>query len=71
MLAAVSYTHLGVLVWGNLNDGLAAWTYSLTYNGSYMLPDVYKRQVLQQSLPAAIRPQQQLFSLCSTALWFW
>ena len=26
----------GVLVWGNLNDGLAAWTYSLTYNGSYM-----------------------------------
>ena len=29
----------GVLVWGNLNDGLAAWTYSLTYNGSYMLPE--------------------------------
>ena len=29
----------GVLVWGNLSDGLAAWTYSLTYNGSYMLPE--------------------------------
>ena len=29
----------GVLVWGNLNDGLAEWTYSLTYNGSYMLPE--------------------------------
>ncbi len=29
----------GVLVWGNLTDGLAAWTYSLTYNGSYMLPE--------------------------------
>ena len=29
----------GVLVWGNLNDGLAAWTYSLVYNGSYMLPE--------------------------------
>ena len=29
----------GVLIWGNLTDGLAAWTYSLTYNGSYMLPE--------------------------------
>ena len=25
----------GVLIWGNLS----AWTYSLTYNGSYMLPE--------------------------------
>ena len=24
---------------GNLSDGLPAWTYSLTYNGSYMLPE--------------------------------
>ncbi len=29
----------GVLVWGNLNEGLSAWTYSLTYNASYMLPE--------------------------------
>ena len=29
----------GVLIWGNLSDGLPAWTYSLTYNGSYMLPE--------------------------------
>ena len=29
----------GVLVWGNLTDGLSAWTYSLVYNGSYMLPE--------------------------------
>ena len=29
----------GVLIWGNLTDGLAAWTYSLVYNGSYMLPE--------------------------------
>ena len=29
----------GVLIWGNLNEGLPAWTYSLTYNGSYMLPE--------------------------------
>ena len=29
----------GVLVWGNLNEGLPAWTYSLVYNGSYMLPE--------------------------------
>ena len=28
-----------MLVWCILNDGLAAWTYSLTYNGSYMLPE--------------------------------
>lgn len=29
----------GVLIWGNLSDGLPAWVYSLTYNGSYMLPE--------------------------------
>jgi len=29
----------GVLIWGNLTDGLPAWTYSLVYNGSYMLPE--------------------------------
>ena len=29
----------GVLIWGNLSDGLPAWIYSLTYNGSYMLPE--------------------------------
>ena len=28
-----------MLVWGNLNEGLSAWTYSLVYNGSYMLPE--------------------------------
>lgn len=29
----------GVLIWGNLNEGLSAWTYSLGYNASYMLPE--------------------------------
>ena len=29
----------GVLVWGNLNEGLSAWTYSLVYSASYMLPE--------------------------------
>ena len=29
----------GVLIWGNLNEGLPEWVYSLTYNGSYMLPE--------------------------------
>src|SRR5699024_3731828 len=29
----------GVLVWGNLNEGLAAWTYCLGYNASYMVPE--------------------------------
>ncbi len=29
----------GVLIWGNLSDGLPAWIYSLGYNGSYMLPE--------------------------------
>ena len=28
-----------MLIWGNLTDGLPAWTYSLVYNGSYMLPE--------------------------------
>ena len=30
----------GVLIWGNLNEGLSAWTYSLVYNASYMLPEI-------------------------------
>lgn len=29
----------GVLIWGNLSEGLSAWTYSLVYNGSYMVPE--------------------------------
>ena len=29
----------GVLIWGNLSEGLPAWTYSLGYNASYMLPE--------------------------------
>lgn len=29
----------GVLIWGNLADGWAAWVFSLQYNGSYMLPE--------------------------------
>ena len=29
----------GVLIWGNLSEGIGAWTYSLVYNGSYMLPE--------------------------------
>ncbi len=29
----------GVLIWGNLNEGLSAWTYSLGYNASYMGPE--------------------------------
>ena len=34
----------GVLIWGNLSDGLPAWTYSLTYNGSYNSPESFHRQ---------------------------
>ena len=59
----------GVLVWGNLNDGLAAWTYSLTYNGSYMLPETLLTMVAavllcrvpplpaRRPIPAAWRPR--------------
>ena len=36
----------GVLIWGNLSDGLPAWIYSLTYNGSYMLPEIVITAVL-------------------------
>ena len=43
----------GVLIWGNLSEGLPAWTYSLGYNASYMPVsythlDVYKRQYLRR-----------------------
>ena len=54
----------GVLIWGNLSDGLPAWIYSLTYNGSYMLPNTImalviaavlykplKKYILGQDLP--------------------
>jgi len=30
----------GVLIWGNIADGWAAWSYSIIYNGSYMLPEL-------------------------------
>ena len=45
----------GVLVWGNLNDGLAAWTYSLTYNGSYMLPETLLTMVAAVLLCRVLR----------------
>ena len=64
----------GVLVWGNLNDGLAAWTYSLTYNGSYMLPETLLTMVaavLLCACSADLRPSGTLrrsFSQKSTSL---
>ena len=54
----------GALVWGNLNDGLAAWTYSLTYNGSYMLPETLLTMVAAGAAvprgPADLRPSGTL-----------
>ena len=53
----------GVLVWGNLNDGLAAWTYSLTYNGSYMLPETILTTVaavlIYKAAPQLFAAQEQ------------
>ena len=43
----------GVLVWGNLSDGLAAWTYSLTYNAAICCP----------------RPCSPWWPLCCCAAW--
>ena len=71
----------GVLIWGNLTDGLSAWTYSLTYNGSYMLPETLLTMVAAvllcccavwhpRSLTArAQRPKKSVLSyiLCSPA----
>ena len=61
----------GVLVWGNLSDGLAAWTYSLTYNGSYMLPETLLTMVAAVPRgPADLRPSGTLrcsFSQKSTS----
>ena len=45
----------GVLIWGNLSDGLPAWTYSLTYNGSYMLPETIMTTIAAAS-PSQIIP---------------
>lgn len=50
----------GVLVWGNLNEGLSAWTYSLVYNASYMLPEtlitVVGAVLLIKAAPPDLRP---------------
>ena len=46
----------GVLVWGNLNEGLSAWTYSLVYNASYMLPETLLT-VVAAALLIKVAPQ--------------
>ncbi len=52
----------GVLVWGNLNEGLAAWTYSLGYNASYMAPEtlitVVAVLLLYKTAPQLFAPQE-------------
>ena len=68
----------GVLIWGNLTDGLPAWTYSLVYNGSYMLPETLLTMVAAVLLcrvapqifdRRAQRPKKSVLSyiLCSPA----
>ncbi len=51
----------GVLVWGNLSNGLGAWTYSLVYNASYMLPEtlltVVAAVLLAGAAPQIFDPQ--------------
>ena len=53
----------GVLIWGNLSDGLPAWIYSLTYNGSYMLPETILTTVaavlICKAAPQLFHAQQQ------------
>ncbi len=46
----------GVLIWGNLSEGLGAWTYSLVYNASYMLPETLLT-VIAAVLLAKLVPQ--------------
>ena len=52
-----------VLIWGNLSDGLPAWIYSLTYNGSYMLPETILTTVaavlIYKAAPQLFHAQQQ------------
>ena len=52
----------GVLIWGNLSDGLPAWTYSLTYNGSYMLPETVMTTIaavlIYKAAPQLFRAQK-------------
>ena len=53
----------GVLIWGNLSDGLPAWIYSLTYNGSYMLPETILTTVaavlIYKAAPQLFAAQEQ------------
>lgn len=48
---------------GNLSDGLPAWTYSLTYNGSYMLPETILTTVaavlIYKAAPQLFAAQEQ------------
>jgi thiamine transporter len=51
----------GVLIWGDLSEGLGAWTYSLVYNGSYLLPEtiltVIGALLLVKAAPQIFDPQ--------------
>ena len=52
----------GVVIWGNLSDGFAAWSYSLLYNGSSLLPEalltVLAAVLLYRAAPQVFLPQQ-------------
>ena len=54
----------GVLIWGNLSDGWAAWSYSLIYNGSYMLPETVLTVIAAVLL---VRSAPQIFDRQYTA----
>ena len=57
----------GVLIWGHLSGGLPAWTYSLTYNRGYMLPET-----IMTTIAAVLiyRAAPQLFSAHRTTKFF-
>lgn len=54
----------GVLIWGNLSEGWAAWSYSLIYNGSYMLPETVLTVIAAVLL---VRAAPQIFDRQSAA----
>jgi thiamine transporter len=58
LLRYLSSVLSGVLIWGSYApEGMNVWWYSLTYNGSYMIPNTALAVVIVTALCAAVDPK--------------
>jgi len=55
-LRYLSHFISGMVVWGIYADGMPVWLYSLTYNGSYMIPEIVLTTIVSAVLCATAPP---------------